>query len=54
MLREDTYVGYWVYTFEDGDAILRDLYDELFADGFSVERLFPEGDQIPDGLTKID
>lgn len=54
MLREDTYVGYWVYTFEGGDAILRDIYDDLFADGFRVDHLFPEGDQIPEGLVKVD
>lgn len=54
MLREDTYVGYWVYMFEDGDVILRDLYDDLFADGFSLDHLFPEGDQIPQGLMKVD
>lgn len=54
MLREGTYVGYWVYSIEDGDATLRDIYDDLFADGFSVDHLFPEGDQIPEGLMKVD
>ncbi len=54
MLREGAYVGYWVYTVEDGDSILRDIYDDLFAEGFDPNHLFPEGDQIPEGLTKAD
>jgi hypothetical protein len=53
MFREVTTVGYRVYRIVDGDATLRDIYNDLFADGFRGDHLFPAGDQIPEGLAKI-